>query len=201
MSTDEHRQQRDGDANVVGIRLLDREIQQDYLADRTAHVAAERKSVEIGTTSVVIFRIWKEWFALPTTVFQEIGEYLGAHSIPHHNGGSLNGLTNIRGELVLSISLGHFFQMEKPSDATDGQANATRGRVLICGRDGHRFAFPVTEVHGVHKYLPANLRQVPATLARAGAGSFVLGVLPWGDKTVACLDDQLLFYALEKGLL
>jgi chemotaxis-related protein WspD len=34
----------------------------------------------------------------------------------------------------------------------------------------------------------------------AAAGTYTLGMLPWNDRTVGCLDDELLFYALNKGL-
>jgi chemotaxis-related protein WspD len=60
--------------------------------------------------------------------------------------------------------------------------------------------FPVNEVHGVHRYHPKELREVPVTLAKAGAGAYIVGVLPWEGKTVGCMDDELLFYAVDKGL-
>jgi hypothetical protein len=37
-------------------------------------------------------------------------------------------------------------------------------------------------------------------LAKAGSGAYVTGVLPLGDKTIGCLDEELLFYAVDKGL-
>ena len=32
------------------------------------------------------------------------------------------------------------------------------------------------------------------------AGAYMAGLLPWRDSTVGCLDDELLFYALNKDL-
>jgi len=57
----------------------------------------------------------------------------------------------------------------------------------------------VSEVQGVHRYCAEDLNDAPATLAKA-AGIYIAGVLSWKDKTVGCLEDELLFYALDKGL-
>jgi chemotaxis-related protein WspD len=177
-------------------RLLDRDVSEDYLREWTALVAAQKSVVEAGTKSVVIFRIGKEWLALPTDMFQEVGETCTLRTLPHHRGGIVNGLVNVRGELLLCVSLEVLLGLEKTADANKG---ASLGRLLICNPPGGRLVFPVSEVHGVHRYRPEDLRDAPATLAKA-AGVYIVGVLPWRDRTVGCLDDQLLFYALDKGL-
>jgi chemotaxis-related protein WspD len=97
---------------------------------------------------------------------------------------------------LLCVSLEVVLGLEK---AAEVQKRISLGRLLICNSRGGRLAFPVSEVHGVHRYHPGELRDPPATLARA-AGLYTVGVLPWKDRTVGCLDDQLLLYALDKGL-
>ena len=176
-------------------RLLDREISQEYLREWTAHVAAKQNVVEVGTKSVVIFRVGTEWLALSTGVFQEVGEQCTIRTLPHRRGGTLSGLVSVRGELVLCVSLEALLGVEK---ATEKKVDSF-GRLLICNPPGGRLAFPVSEVHGVHHYHPTDLRSSPATLAKT-AGVYIVGVLPWKDRTVGCLDDELLFYALNKGL-
>lgn len=181
--------------------LLDREIPEEYLQERTSHVAAEKKKqAETGAKSIVIFRIAAEWWALPTAVFQGVEDYSPTHTLPHHRSGILNGLVNIRGELLLSISLAVLLQLEKDTEVARELRPASRGRLLICSRKNSRLVFPVHEVHGVHRYHPKDLRDVPVTLAKAGAGAYILGVLPWEGKAVGCMDDELLFYAVDKGL-
>jgi chemotaxis-related protein WspD len=177
-------------------RLLDREVSEDYLREWTALVAAEKSVAEVGTKSVVIFRIGTEWLALPTGMFQEVGEHCTLRTLPHHRGGILSGLVNVRGELLLCVSLEALLGLEKAAEVTKGDS---LGRLLICNSPGGRLAFPVSQVYGVDRYHPGDLRDAPATLAKA-AGVYIVGVLPWKEKTVGCLDDQLLFYALDKGL-
>lgn len=173
-------------------RLLDREVSQDYLREWTAHVAAKQKAIEVGTKSVVIFRVGTEWLALATGMFQEVGEQSTIRTLPHRRGGTLSGLVSVRGELVLCVSLEALLGLEK---AAEGK----RGRLLVCNPPRGRFAFPVSEICGVYHYHPTDLKPSPATLG-AAASVYIVGVLPWKDRTVGCLDDELLFYGLDKDL-
>ena len=54
-------------------------------------------------------------------------------------------------------------------------------------------------MHGIHRCQPRELKEVPATVAKATA-TYTKSVLAWHDKTVGCLDDQLLFYTLNRSL-
>lgn len=181
-------------------RLFDREVPEEQLREWTAHVAAVKKVEEAGTKSVVIFSVAKEWLALPTEVFEEVVEQYVVRTLPHHQGGILNGLVNVRGDLLLCVALGTLLGLEKATQQEETEKRASRGRLLICSRKGDRLAFRADDVYGVHRYHPQHLRDVPATLARASAGVYMVGVLPWNNRTVGCLDDELLFYALNKGL-
>ena len=179
--------------------FFDRETPEDYLSEWTAQVAAEKKVIEAGTKSVVIFSIATEWLALPTEVFQEVVDQYVVRTLPHRRGGILSGLVNVRGQLLICVELGTILGLEKVAGARRTEKQISRGRLLICNRKGDRLAFRADEVYGVHRYHPRHLRDVPATLARA-AGVYTLGILPWNDRTVGCLDDELLFYAMNKGL-
>lgn len=173
-------------------RLLNREAPRDYISEWTAHVAAENKTVEAGTQSVVIFRIDKEWLALSTGSLQEVMDRYTIRTLPDRRGGIVRGLINVRGELMLCIALEVVLGMEPV------EAGSPKDRLLIFRR-GH-FAVQVNEVFGVHRYHPDDLRQAPATLRRASSSSHTIGILRWEAKSVACLDDELLLYTLNKGL-
>jgi len=181
-------------------RLFDREVPEDWLRESTAQVAAEKKVTELGTKSVVIFSIATEWLALPTEIFQEVVDQYVVRTLPHHRGGILSGLVNVRGDLLLCVALGTLLGLENVSGVQHTEKRTAHRRLLICNRKGDRLAFSADEVYGAYGYHPGHLRDVPATLARAAAGTYTLGVLPWNDRTVGCLDDELLYYALNKGL-
>jgi chemotaxis-related protein WspD len=181
-------------------RLLDREVPEETLRESTAHVAAKKTVVELGTKSVLIFRIGTEWFALPTDVLQEIGDRCTIRTLPGHRGGILSGLVNVRGELLLCVALGVVLGLDTAAERPEIGKSASSGRLMICKRGDARLAFQVSEVHGLHRYHPKDLRSPPATLAKAASGIYTLGVVPWKDRIVGCLDDELLFYTLNKGL-
>jgi len=180
-------------------RLFDRLVPDDYLREWTAHVASKKKVTEDGTKSVVIFRFATEWLALPTGILQEVVDRCVVRTIPHHRGGILSGLANVRGELLLCVSLGILLGLERATQIDQTEKRTSHRRLLICNREGDRVAFRVDEVHGMQRYHPGDLRDAPATLSKA-AGAYIVGLLPWRDRTVGCLDDELLFYALNKGL-
>jgi chemotaxis-related protein WspD len=181
-------------------RLLDREASAESLRESTAQVAAKKSVVELGTKSVVVFRIGREWLALPTDVLQEIGDRRTVRRLPHHRDGILSGLVNVRGELLLCVALEVVLGLDKAVQGPAAGNSTSSERLMICKRSDYRLAFHVSEVDGLHRYHPRDLRNAPATLAKAASGVYTLGVLPWKDRIVGCLDDEILFYTLNKGL-
>jgi len=182
-------------------QLLERDAPAEYRAQWTAIFAAPRPTLEATSKTVLVFRIASEWLALSTEIVQEITQGYAVHSVPHRTGGMLRGITNVRGEILLSVALDVFLGLERPHQpAATAQAVHSAGRTLVCNRNGDRLAFTVAEVHGVHRYLPSALREVPATLAKSEA-RYTAGILLWKEnRSIAVLDDELLFYALNRGL-
>jgi chemotaxis-related protein WspD len=184
----------------AAIGLLDREVTEESLREQTAHIAVPGRKIDRGMKSIVIFRIGVEWLGLATEVFQEVAEECTVHTLPHRRRGILGGLVNVRGELLLCVALEILLGIEPaPKVMADGR-KGFRPHLLVCNRKGDRLAFRVSEIFGVHRYNPDDLRAVPATLAKSTAGAWTVGMLPWNGRTVGCLDDELVFYALNKGL-
>lgn len=190
---------RTTDLTLGTLRLLDREPPEDYLRESTARIAAPERKEEVGTHSVLVFRIGVEWLALPTEIFQEVAEDCAIHTVPHRRNGILLGLVNIRGELLPCASLGTVLGLDQlPAITLDERKRRIHSRLLVTSGEGNQLAFPVDEVAGVLRYEPRRLTAVPDTLARA-ASPFTKGMLPWNGRAVGCLDDELLFYKLNKS--
>jgi chemotaxis-related protein WspD len=179
--------------------MLDRPVSPELLRERTAELALPKTQTRQGAKSVVIFRVGEELFALPTDSCQEVAENCIVHSLPHRRGGMLKGLVNVRGDLLLCVALEALLGTGHEPPAQSG-ARRIFSHLLVCKRKGDRFAFPVNEICGVYRYNAEDLRAVPATLANASTNAFTGGMLPWNGRTAACLDDELLFYALDRGL-
>ena len=120
------------------------------------------------------------------------------HSLPHRENQLVKGLVNIRGELKLCISIGSVLQLEKAreSHTTDHEILE---RMILIEKDEQSFVFPVSEVHGTHHYTDKQIKTLPATVANA-KNNFTSGLLRWKDYHVGILDQELLFYALARGL-
>jgi chemotaxis-related protein WspD len=181
-------------------RLLDRELPATDIARWTADVAAVRKARAADTHSAVVFRVGPEWLALPSALFEEVADPRPIHALPHRRNEIVLGVANIRGELRVCVSLAKLLKIEAGAEPRKLATRGGRGypRLLVIQREGSRVATPVDEVHGVRRYNPQNLREVPATLAHAAA--FTRSILDWEQVSVGMLDDQLLFYAIDRSL-
>lgn len=182
---------------AAGARLLDRSLTSGYRQEWAVHFARPKHMPTPGAFSVVLFRIGSEWLALPTAAFQEVTEMRKVHSIPHRRKGMLLGLVNVRGELLLCVSLARVLGLVHSAPVEGGHVTAQR--LMVANWESHRVVFPVDEIHGVERFNPDQLREPPATLAKSGT-SYTRGVLPWQNRLVLGLDADLLFPALSASL-
>ena len=175
-------------------RLLDAEVSPDYLAAGARHHAQAKVAARAGAHSAVIFRVADEWFALPSALFQEIAPLRTVHSLPHRRDALVSGLVNVRGELLVCVSLPVALGLAPSSAPPPATA-----RHAVVGRGADRFVFFADEIAGLHRYDDEAVGPVPATLAHAQA-VHTRGILPWRDRPVGLLDDGLLFRTLSRSL-
>ena len=182
-------------------RLLHGEPPADYLREWTERLAQPRPAAESAkTVSVMIFRLGPEWFALSARVFQEVAEPRPVHSLPHRRGKVVRGVVNIRGELVVCVSLGGALRVEETAGVNGhGPTGTVYERLLVVATPAGRLAFAVSEVHGIEGFAPDQVLPVPETVALASA-RFTRGVLPWQGRRVGYVDDDLLFQNLNRSL-
>lgn len=184
---------------AAAVALLDRDLPPNYLTDWTSHFAQEQRIEQLDTHSVVMFRIGAEWLALPTPIFKEVAELRAIHPLPHRRGGVVQGLANVRGELLVCVSLGYVLGLENAAESRRGARRTVHRRLLVVNSEGQRMVFPVDEMHGIHRFHTRELKEVPATVARATA-TYSKAMLSWQENTVCLLDDQLLFYTVNRSL-
>jgi chemotaxis-related protein WspD len=181
----------------AGARLLERPLQPHYRQAWSIHYARSQTAAVPGGLSVLLFRIGSEWIALPTTVVQLVVEMRPIHSLPHRRNGALLGLVNVRGELLVCMSLAAILGLPQ-RQAAKAQKEVS-GRLLVATWESTRTVFPVDEVHGVHRFDSDTLREPPATLANSEA-SYAQGILPWEGRLALLLDSDLLFSGLSQSL-
>ncbi|MGB9069904.1 MAG: chemotaxis protein CheW [Candidatus Acidiferrales bacterium] len=180
--------------------LLDREIPADYLPEWADILAAEQKSAETKLKSILVFRIASEWLGLSTVMVDEVTDVGVIRRLPHRGGTLVQGIVSLRGEVLVCVALDVLLGLKRPKDGRTEDSRATHSRLIVCKTYGGRLAFVASEVHGVERYVPRELRQVPATVSQS-SHTYTTGILPWkGHQTIGYLDSDLLFRALDKGL-
>lgn len=181
----------------AGVKLLERAPPPGYRRDWSEHFARPKELPMASRSSVVLFRIGEEWMALPARAFKEVADWRPVHSLPHRRQGIVLGLANIRGELLVCISLGHLLHLQGllPPD----ELRREYKRLLVADWDGKRIVFPVDEVRGIYRYDARELKEPPATLARSGRG-YTQGIFHWQGNPVGLLGADLLFGSLDRSL-
>lgn len=185
--------------SAAAVDVLDADLPPDDVTRWTRQVAQEKAVAQLDTHSVVVFRIGAEWLALPTPVFREIASIRAIHSLPHRRNGMVMGLANIRGELLVCVSLREILSLGETAERKREKQRTADARLLVVQREDGRAVCPVDEVYGIQRFHPRELMEVPATVAKAAA-KYTKAVLSWQKKSVGVLDDQLLFYTLNRSL-
>jgi chemotaxis-related protein WspD len=177
--------------SAAAATLLDREIVNPPEPAANRRFVETSRTGEGNTESVVIFRLGTEWFALSTLLLDEIVGMRPVHSLPHRRNPAMLGLVNVRGELVVCISIARLLIGEA--------APIPVGRLMVVRQANGRLAFPVDEVQHAERYGPSELKPVPASIARS-ASAYTKGLISWHDKMVGCLDERLVLAALDRSL-
>lgn len=174
-------------------QLLDRKPPAGYLQSWTKLLAKPETAAVSGKVSTLVFRIGSEWFALATSLFNEVAEARDVHSIPHRSNSTLLGIVNVRGEIHLCVSIASLLGIDEQAEAEAGK------HMLIATVKDQPVAFRTAEVSGIHHYHPDELQAVPATLPKE-ASACSKGLLRWKERHIAVLDEHILSEKLIRSL-
>jgi chemotaxis-related protein WspD len=180
-------------------RLLEKAPPDGYILDWTQYAAQQHRAPDADFQTVLIFRLGREWLALASAVVKEVADRRTIHSLPHRRRGTLLGLVNVRGELLVCVSLGHALGLDPAAAAEPAPDRLVHGRMLVLRRNDTRVVCAVDEVHGIHKFNSETLKDVPVTIGKA-ATAHATSVLPWREHSVGVLDDAALFHTLQRSV-
>ena len=184
--------------SAAGRQVLERPAPKEYRHEWTRRFTESKQLNEDATNSALLFRLGDEWLGIDSSYVNEITQVRSIHTLPHRTDSLVKGLVNIRGELKLCISIGSILQLEKARECYDSDHEILE-RMIFIEKDTQSFVFPVSEVHGIHRYSDNAVQALPATVSKS-KNSYTTGVLPWNSHHVGMLDHELLFYALSRGL-
>ncbi len=175
--------------------LLDRDkrgtTDDDWKRDFAAEAAAEQRK----TRSAILARLGTEWFALPILLLDQVTEHRRIHSLPHRRSPAVLGMVNVRGQLLICLSLAQVLGIA--DDATPEGDDRRRMIVMRCA--GGRVVVPVDEVQHNCRFHEGELLPQPATVRRSQA-AYTLGLLKVGHRMAALMDGDRLAEAMEQSL-
>ena len=183
----------------AALRLLNAEAPDDYRREWTEHLARRAEKPPAGTEPVLVFQLGDHWNALAADFVEEVREMAMIHSIPHRNEEVLRGVVNVRGELLIAVSLGRWFGYHRAIRPELNVLVGNEERLVVAGHGDHRFVFPVSLVRGIRhlepdKLTPANQDDYPV------ARDFSRGEAIIDGLRVHVLDHRPLFRAISQSL-
>jgi chemotaxis-related protein WspD len=186
--------------SAAGQQLFRREAPSQYMEEWTQRIAQADTTTDIEELSIVVFRIGAEWLAFETRGVAEVVEMRPIHRVPHRSDRLLLGLANIRGELLLCVSLRELLRIEEACEEQhDDPAShiAAKKRLLVVERKGNRWVFPVDEVDGVDRTDARSLEVLPRTVDKSDS-FYSQAIFSHKDGKVGMLSLERIFEALEK---
>ena len=179
-------------------RNLERPVDDGYRREWASHFRTVQADGEAKDSSVLVFRIGREWLALPTQVFDSVAPQAKAHVLPHRSGRGLLGIVNIGGKLYPCMSLASLLGIDEQG-APPAKGRHTFARLLLMRWEEQSFALPVADLHGIVRHA-SNALQTPAATLNKGLSRYLSGVITEGDMRIGCLDTALIGFQLARLL-
>jgi chemotaxis signal transduction protein len=111
------------------------------------------------------------------------------------------GVLSVRGDILVHVSLAGLLGIadDESAPASESAHRRSAPRVVVLADGRGRLATSVDEIMGIHRYDPAVLRPVPATLGQAMV-SYASALLAVGDRIVGVLDGARVLTSLSHAL-
>jgi len=140
-----------------GRSLLHRAIPASYTDEWTEIISKKTHSGKNELRSAIHFRVEEEWYLAPTSMIHDITIVKKILAIPHNTNPKVQGITNIRGEIMTCLSLAHLLHIDSTKSNSKDHHTVSK-RMLIIDSNSFKVAFPVDEVKGISKFGANDIR-------------------------------------------
>ncbi len=179
-------------------RNLQRPVDAAYKLEWAGHFRTRSETGALKDSSALVFRVGREWLALPTKMFVSVAPQAKPHALPHRGDRALSGVVNVGGQLYPCMSLAGLLGIDAQA-GPPAQGRHTFARLLLLQWEAQAFALPVADLHGIVRYAGAAVR-APAATINKGLSRYLTGVIEHDDMQVGCLDAALIGYQLARAL-
>lgn len=194
----------------AALRLLNSRAPAEYRSEWTRHLARATSDPPTGLKPILVFKLGDHWMAVTTEIVMEVAEMSMIHSIPHRSEEVLRGVVNVRGQLLICVSLGRWFGFHRAIRPETNTLIGEEERLVVTGSGDDRFVFPVSQVRGIRYYQTGKLRP-SEKIDYPVANDFCVGAVDLeeieldGDirqsgRTIHILDHVQLFRAISMSL-
>lgn len=185
---------------VYGTNLLNRPQPEGYDLEWLESLKTKPTEDFPSGKSLLIFRIANEWLALPSYSIKEITHSSYIHKLPHSNSPILLGISNIHGELLITVSMQAFLDLPPitPKDSDD-QTPCKFSRYIVLAEGKDTIVFPVDEIHGITFIQPSSLDPPPLSTSKTGK-NFFTGIFSLNETLIGLLDGSLIMDAINQSL-
>ncbi len=177
---------------------LQRPVSGQYREQWAEHFRQKRAVQVAEDSAALVFRLGREWLALPAAMIDSVAPQAPGHRLPHRSGGGLLGLVNVGGTLLPLISLATLLGIDE-SDAPKATGRHTFARLVVLRSEGQTFALPVADLHGIMRYPSSTLGTPPATINK-GLVRYLTGVLTRDAMHIGVLDAALVAHQMTRLL-
>ncbi len=177
--------------NEAGQRLLGRDQDSEYLNDWKSNLSKPRSEKDTNLNAALAFRVGDEWFSICSSYIQEIIHCDKHHSLPHRKNPVLRGLVNVRGNLLLNISIGYLFKVDRGYMHT----KFDNERYVVINDSSNTYAFPASDVREIIHYTQKDIMPTPSTF-KQDTSCYLKGIIRHKDYDIGIIDETLLFEAL-----
>jgi chemotaxis-related protein WspD len=177
-------------------QLLERPITEDYIKEWSNILMQKDQVSSVSKSSVVIFRLFQEWFALSVAAVKEITYSRPIHRIPHRSGKVLLGVANLNGELQSCISLNGLLEI---GSSFNPYSPASYTRMIVLVQEKSLWIVPVDEIDGIQIWELSFLENVPVNISKS-MHNYLKGIMKIDNRNIGLLDEELVFYSVKRSL-
>ncbi|MGA1263186.1 MAG: chemotaxis protein CheW [Prochlorothrix sp.] len=191
--------------SAAGRSLLERNAPPGYLEDwqqvlGETKTEPKKRAIEADpgstlTQTLIIFRLGQETLAFPVALLQRVMSPEVIHRVPHRQNSVLLGLVNVRGEILLCLSLAALLSIAAtPNPPAQTLAKA---RWLVMGEAGQPWVTPVDEIYGIHRVQTPSLEAPPIVVTQTTV-AYTRGIVSWQGGKATVLDSDRLLAAFQQ---